>query len=66
MIEKILARFEKKILDTMGDRMSIETVFCAEEMTLTTVSFWDGDKVSEYVFDLMPLVDAIEARIKAR
>jgi hypothetical protein len=63
-LERAMAKMEVKFMETMNERMTIETVVCPETLTLTTYSWWDENLVTETEIDLTPLAEAIEARLK--
>lgn len=61
-IDAIVQKIEAKMLVAMGDRLSIETIFDPDELTLTTVSTWDGVELSAQSFDLSEMVEEIVRR----
>ena len=63
MLEKIIEKAEAKILNSLGDRLAIETHFDDKNMILTTSTYWDDILVSEHEFSLEEMADAIERRI---
>lgn len=64
ILDNVMAKVEKTILDTMSSRMRIETNFCPKTLYLTTSTYLDDILVSEVDFDANPMADAIEKRIR--
>ena len=66
MISKIIKQVEDAILLRLGEHLEVSTelVDTEEGMVLVTVSYWDGVLVSENEFNLEPLIEEIQSRLK--
>jgi len=66
MISKIIKQVEDAILLRLGEHLEVSTelVDTEEGMILVTVSYWDGVLVSENEFNLEPLIEEIQSRLK--
>jgi hypothetical protein len=65
-IDKVIQAVEAKILNSLQDRLKIAITFDPKDLTCNSVSHWDGRIVNKQSFDLEPMVEAIEKRIKTK
>lgn len=64
IFDSAIEKLEKTVMESLGDRLKIDTKFNRKTLKLHTTTYWDGKPVSSNVFDMSPVVDEIIKRIE--